>query len=407
MTYSLLASGGKGIQQYLLPITLAVAGVILLIAFFIGFARGWRKVSWAGLVWATATGAFLLANKFLAKSFSALGTKLTGKFLAPVAPIVPTLVCMAIAVIATLLLYGIFSAIFRARYHEVRGDGSRLDMDDMGVVYDDDYKDYDDYEKYRDRNSVVRINGEKPSLFGRLFGALFCMINVTVFVLVAVCTVLLLLGTTSLKTGALASVYNIKGMPKIMALCSKYLFDCMIVGLCTVITAKGYSIGCANTLRALLVKAGGVVAGIGSFVIPFTKLAKKGFLLTFVNKCVGATASMGLSATVGGIVGKLLAGFLLCLAVIVAVILLNLLLKGLVALINDIGFFRVIDGAFATLIYFVISVAVCAVIFFIFAVLAKYGIANIGKAFAEDGLATKLLGTCREYADLLLQFKKK
>ena len=47
------------------------------------------------------------------------------------------------------------------------------------------------------------------------------------------------------------------------------------------------------------------------------------------------------------------------------------------------------------------------VIFFIFAVLAKYGIANIGKAFAEDGLATKLLGTCREYADLLLQFKKK
>ena len=406
MTYSLLATAKK-VPPFLLPTAIAVAGVIVLIAFCIGFARGWRKVSWAGLVWGTAVGAFMLVEKTLGKKLPALTAKLTKKLPAPASELIPTLVSMAIAVIVTLLVYAVFSAIFRARYKEVRGDGSRLDMDENGIVYDDEYKDYDDYENYRERNSVVRINGGKPSFVGRIFGALFCILNVAVFVAVTACTVFLLLGTTSLKTGALASVYNAKGVAKIMSLCSKYLFDFLIIGLCTVIAVNGSRVGGASTLRFIIVKLGGVVAGIGSFVIPFTKLAKKGILLKFVNKCVGATASMNLSATVGAIVGKLLAGFLLCLMVIVAVILLNLLLKGLVALIDEVGFFRVIDSAVATLIYIVIGIAVCALIFFIFAVLAKYGIANIGKAFAKDGMASQMLETCRAYADILLKFKKK
>jgi hypothetical protein len=186
-----------------------------------------------------------------------------------------------------------------------------------------------------------------------------------------------------------------------MTFCGKYLWDCILVGACIAIVRKGVQTGAAETLRVLIVKVGGFAGVVASFVIPFTKLAKKGILAKLVTKCVGLTTKLG--GTFGPIAGKLLAGLVVCALFIVAIVILNLLLKGWVSVVDDIGFFRAVDGFIATTLYIAIAVAICLAIFAVFALLAKYNVWNIGNLIPENSLAGELFNTARAYIDPIMR----
>ena len=64
------ATGEVDLQQLLPTILIVVCGIVLLIAFFVGFAKGWRRVSWAGCVWLVACLAFFLLHGGIGEAFA-------------------------------------------------------------------------------------------------------------------------------------------------------------------------------------------------------------------------------------------------------------------------------------------------------------------------------------------------
>ncbi|MBQ8291037.1 MAG: hypothetical protein IJX88_00815 [Clostridia bacterium] len=399
MTYSLLAGGLKAIEKYLPTIAIAVGVALVLIAFFIGFARGGRKVSWAGFTWALIMVAYVLIEKFLgAKLDSAFGSKLAGKLNAQAAAMISTLLSACIAVLGVLFFYGIFKVIFRPHYKRVDVHGDRFVADDDGIEYDEDADDYDDYEEYKARGMTVRVGYGKPGIFGRLFGGIICAVNTAVIAGVSVLFVLSVLSITPLKSGALAPVYEMKGVDKLIILCKKYLLDALLIGVFALFAGKGFNVGAMSSLRILIVKLGGFAASIFAFYLPFSKFAKTGFFLKFVKKCIGAAGSIGIPAAATGIVGKILAGFILCVAAVLALVIINVFLKMLASVIKKFGFFRVIDGAISAIVFLFIGILLCVLVFSAIAACAHFDFFNLGKMF--DGtvsLASEMFETCFVY----------
>ena len=59
MPFNLLTAAGDTTgENPLIPILLGAVGILLLIAFCIGFAKSARRVSWGGLVWIAACATF-------------------------------------------------------------------------------------------------------------------------------------------------------------------------------------------------------------------------------------------------------------------------------------------------------------------------------------------------------------
>ena len=99
-----------------LPMLIGMAAaVLLLIAFFIGFAKGFRKVGWGGIVWVAASGVYFLLERSFGEEnplnpiFATVITdNATAAFLA-------SFVCAMGCILLALLLQGVCSLLFRPR----------------------------------------------------------------------------------------------------------------------------------------------------------------------------------------------------------------------------------------------------------------------------------------------------
>ena len=120
-------------------------------------------------------------------------------------------------------------------------------------------------------------------------------------------------------------------------------------------------------------------------------------LHSFVYRCVDAATMMGLPETFAPIVGQILAGLLLFVLVLLVFALLNFILKKLAEGIEGVGFFRTIDSTLACLVYLLVGVAVCLLVWVAFYVVGSYGIFDVNTLLAEGSLAKKLLDTCAVY----------
>ncbi|MBQ8323196.1 MAG: hypothetical protein IJX91_04440 [Clostridia bacterium] len=394
------------------PLILAVVfGAILLIAFCIGLKKGARRVSWTGTVWLAAGLIFLLLQKYLgAKIGDALSTKVT--FLGEtVRPYLGTLVLALAAVIGTLILYGVFTLIFRPKIKWKKKNSDRYTLDADGVEYDEDYYDYDDYEDYEDRMEMVRKGYGTPSVGGRLLGGLFCAVNAGMLLAVAAGIALLLLNGTGLKT-VWSGFFGNATVQNLVSLAGRYAFDLLLIGILVAFACKGRKNGFVETLRTLLVNLGSIALVVAGFYLPFKTTATGvapagagGMIFRFVARCETAVVSMGDSvAQFAPIIAKIVAGFLLAIAFIAALLLINWLLKLAVKGISKVGFLRTVDGSVACVIYLVVGVAVCAVILALFAVLAYYGVFDISNFFAgETTLSNAAFEACRAYIDPMLK----
>ncbi len=398
MMNSLLAGGWT---KHLPTILLIVVGAILFIAFVIGFVKGFRKVSWMGVLWLGASAVFALVNKaFSSKLAKALAgaLKKTGLKEAAVNAI-PTVILAIATVLALALVCGIFALIFRPRYVRVDESRQRYAADEDLFDYDDERVDYDDYDDYRDRRRTVRYGYRKPSFFGRLFGGILCAVNAATIVCVIVFAALLFIEPTRLKTGALAPVYAMKGMNVLLPFMTKYLLDGVVIGIMLWTVRQGYKVGLLETLRVIFVKIGSVAAVVGAFVIPFTKLGAKGWIGRFVAKCGEAAASVGATGAKSNmIVGNLIAGFVFCLAAVLILIILNMLLKLLIDGVKNVGVLRGFDGILAAVVYAVIGIVIAIALFGVAAIARYYFLADLGVGLASEGsLAEQLYEACKAY----------
>ena len=379
------------------------AAVVLLIAFFIGFKKGFRKVSWGGVVWVGASvGFFLLEGSF------AEGNPLKPLFSTVMeaeatATLLASLVFASACVAVALLLQGICSLLFRPRIKLVDKDKCHYTRDkaatDGGC---------DDYEKYSSRKVVVRKGMHKPSVFARAFGGLICAINVATVLIAVLSAALFTVCATRLNEGLLAPAFANENMLRVQEYAFNYAFDFLMIGLILKIARSGFEKGCIDSLRLLVIGVGRLVAIGFAFYVPFSAMAlsvEEGgvrILHSFVNRCIGAAKMMGLPETYAPLVGKLLAGILLFVLVLIVFAILSVFFKKLTAAVDGISAFRVGDGVLACSIYLVIGVAICACIGVVFYVLGAYGIFDVNTLIGETSLAKKLLDVCGLYVQPVL-----
>lgn len=381
----------------------AFAAAVLLIAFFIGFAKGFRKVSWGGLVWVAASVGFFLLEFFIGAQnplqplmAGFIADEATAAFLSSFA--------FAIAcIVVALLLQGVCSLVFRPRVKLVDREGDRFTTDENGIEYDDEETDYDDYEDYRSRKMLVRKGFRKPSLLGRLLGGLICAINAAAVLIAVFAIALFVVCATPLKDGLLAPMFTNEYMPLVQQYAFQYAFDFLMIGIILKTAKCGYQKGFIESLRALVVGVGRLV-GIGfAFYLPFSNMVlpvEEGgveIVHWFVYRCIDAATIMGLPETYAPLVGQILAGVLFFVIVLIVFALLNFILKTLAEGIEGVGFFRVIDGALACVVYIIIGAAICATIWAAFYVLGAYGIFDVSALLGETSLVKKLLDACGVY----------
>lgn len=405
--------------NYLPTILAAVTGTLLLIAFFVGLKKGVRRVSWAGAVWlASALVFFALQAK--------LGDKIEG-FLSPfvskfVTAELVSHACSFILAIATvlvaLLLNGLLSLIFRPRvaYKNKQSDAHTLDED--GVEYDEDYEDYDDYEDYGSRREPVYSGCQTPSVFGRILGSIMCMINMASILIVIYGVLIFALEATPLGSHQAlqplyeAKLFGVTVMPLASAYASRFAMDTFVMGILVAFACKGNKNGLLETIRVLIVNVGSIVAVILCFYLPFSKYAGEGgnyFLHTLVDRCrVPVNALLGESAAAFvPVVSKIVSGFLLAVAVVVVVLLLNWLLKKLVDIVENVGFLRVIDGALSGVAYLIIGIVVVLAVWIVWYILARVGVFNVTELFSEGAvLSNGIFKACEVYVEPFLQTVK-
>lgn len=365
MPYSILAMDAKPI---LIGVGALCAAVIVL-ALIIGCVKGIRRVSWSGLVWLVAGAAFFLLTKDDPK------------------PTTATYVIAGVCIVATLVLYGVCSLYFRPHEKWVKREGDRFNSDEYGILYDEEYYDYDDYEEYETRKMLVMKGMGTPSIFGRIFGGLVCALNAAMAVFAVAGTAFLLLSTVEqIKQGALAVIFNNVYVTKIGAYVSAYAMDMLAIGIIVFVACMGYEKGLIESFRAVFVKLGAVVAVIGSFYVPFSPFAEKGAVGTVLGKFIAAAQQIGLNGKVASIAGKLIMGVAVCAVAIVIVFLINKGLEKLAETIEDVSFLSIMDGSLSCIIYIVIGVAVCIAVWVVFFMLGYYGIFNPLELFTEDSL---------------------
>ena len=395
----LLADELTPVLEQLPTIVACVCAVFLVIAFFVGFAKGGRKVSWSGLVWLGASLAFILIEKYAfaeSNPLDALFEPLAAGFgleAAQTAVLVSFMSSFALAlccILVALLLYGIFSLALRPHYVRKRRVSDRDLRDADGVEYDEEYADYDDYELAKPRRTVLRKGFGRPSFFGRLLGGLICAINTALVLAVVLAVALFMFHNTPLKDGPLCVLYENEYVNLMVQFASDYALDMLFMGIVIAFACKGNKKGFLESLRGLIVGLGSLVAVGACFYIPFSPLAlprEEGgdyFISEFVKRCMEATNALfgGGLPEVTPIIGQILAGLILAVFVIIAMIVINIILKKLVELVDRVSFFRAIDGALAGLIYMVIGVIVAAALWAVWYVLTYYGI------FYADALFT-------------------
>ncbi len=402
--YALLTNTEAADPLQNLPIFVGVfAAVVLLIAFFIGFYKGFRRVGWGGFVWVVTSAGFFLLEHFLGAAnplkpilATFIADETTATFLSSFAF---ALACILVG----LLLQGICSVLLRPRVKMVKPEGDRFTTDENGIEYEEEEKDYDDYEDYRSRKMLVRKGFGKPSIFGRIFGGLICMINAAAVLVVVLAIALFIICATPLKDGVLAPVFANEYMSFVQEYAFKYAFDFLMIGFILKKARNGFEKGFMESLRALVIGVGRIVGIALAFYLPFSPLvlpAEQGgveILHLYVYRCMDAASMMGLPQTIAPIVGQIIAGLLLFVLVLLVFALLNFILKTLTDVVNNIGFFRVIDGALACPVYLIIGLAICVLVCAAFYVVGAYGIFDVKTLLVGDSLVQKLLDLCGVY----------
>ena len=384
------------------PLILAgVLGGLLLIAFCIGFKKGARRISWTGLVWLVAGAVFMLLNKYLGTAFASNFTFVK----ADIRRYASTLVLAVGAVVGTLVLYGVCTLVFRPKTKRAKKMFDKYDEYDEDDDFDDDFDD----------EELVRKNKKTVSIAGRFLGGLLCMLNTGMILAVTVGTALLLLNGTGLKTHW-AGLFGNAIIQKAIAYANRYALDLVLIGILVAFACKGKKKGFVETLRGLLTSWGMLGALVFAFYLPF-KVTKTGIapagvqgtVFRLVYRCEVAVGTVGKMAQFAPLLSKILAGVLLAIVFVTAMVLVNWLLKLAVKGIGKVGVLKGIDGSIACAIYLVVGAVICVAIWALLTVLAYYEIFNIATFFTDGAsLSNAFLKTCQSYINPILDvFKTK
>ncbi len=364
---TLLAGAMDKVLVFLPYVVAGVVALALVIALCIGIAKGFRRVSWSGLVWLAAFIGFILLEKY----------GVADSLLAPLGAFA-TLALAAGCLLISLVLYAVLALLFRPKRVKVAKTGDRVLRDGNGFEYETEAVEYDDYDEYEFDERLYK-KYKKPSFFGRLFGGIFCLINAAAVSATVIAVALLIVHGTQIGAATPAlyemKVFGFAFVPVVLPYVVDYALDFLFMGIALAIALKGRRQGFFESLRVLLVKVGALAAIVLCFYLPFSAyVAEDNLLGKALFKCTQFVEYFGLSGMLAPIVAKLVTGVLFSIFVVVAFILVNWLFKKLVRAVDGVGVLRTLDSTLACLVYFAIGLIVAALVVALGYVLNHYGV---------------------------------
>lgn len=367
-----------------LPLLVACfGGVLLLLAFIVGFTRGFRRTGWGGLAWLLACVAYVAVGATLSGTLSQ--TFATMNFSPQAANFYAALVLALVCVAVVLAVFGVMAIFLRPKVKWVKDE--ELELDEFGFEYEPEYVDYDAEEGFGPYGKRMQRTGfEQPTFGNRLFGGIACLTNMLMILFIVLSFGLFSVSATKLSEGALGGILENRTVIWFLQLAQNYALDCLCIGLVIVVGLKGYGNGFLSSLRTLIVAVGTLAAIVFSFVLPFTQysLATDG-IFYFLGKLVTRCANLlGGSETIKGFWGgRLLAGCCLMAFFAVLLVLLNLLLRYACRVVERKSGIKIVDGVLASVVYFLLGAVLCVAIWCVLYTVNYYGIFHVTEIVSE------------------------
>lgn len=408
MLYSMLATGSAVVKGVMIGV-LVFCGLALLIALCVGLKKGVRRVSWLGVTWLFTGLLFCVLHKFIGGWLAGVFAPLTqnAPLTESVKNFVPSLILASACLLLGMLLHGLLALVLRPKRKYVPKDADIFTKDDDWVEYDDEADDYDDYEQYASRKLVQKSGYAKPTIMGRIFGGLTCMINCAMILASVILFTLFVLQATPVRDTTFAPLFSIGAINAVVSFTKNYALDFLMLGIAISFLLKGRKNGFMATLRSIVVNLGGIVLVLFCFYIPFSKLClapENGGVWVF-HKIVGTTvhAVEGMAGKFAPIVGGIFAGLGMSIVAILIMVLLNLIFKGLIHVVDSWKPFRIIDSVLAVLLYFVIAIAMCMLFWAIFTVFTHFGLLHTVFFSESTTLSGGFFAVGQAYIEPLLQ----
>ena len=110
----------------LIPVAIIAAVALVVIAFFVGFKKGIRRIGWKGLTWVLSGGLFLVLKKPIGGDDAIM-----------------TIVTAVICAVVGMVLYNVCSVVFRPKmkWSRLKNFERRNKADDL--EYEADYREYE------------------------------------------------------------------------------------------------------------------------------------------------------------------------------------------------------------------------------------------------------------------------
>lgn len=369
--HSILATG---LASKLPTLIFAVTAVALAIAFSMGFVKGFRKVSWNGLIWATAAAIF---------SFVGLAGTPSGGV---TRQLVVTLAVAIIYIVATLIFYGILAHFLRPKVRwvkdNVNGDTS---LAEYGLEFEPEYVDYDGEDDPRPYGKRLQKTGcNPPSIIGRLLGGISCALNVGMLFWAVGSVGLLAISSTGLSNMVIGTVLEHAFIAKLLKAAQRYLLEWLCIGVIVVVAKVGFKNGLLNSLRTVIITIGSVALIGFCFYLPFSPLgAKETGLFSFVNKFIVRCSTALKRFPLPPVVSKLFAGCCFAGCGVVFMIIVNILLKKCCNLVDGSAPTRMVDRLLSCVVYIFAGVIALVAVWVGLAVLDRLHLFHISEVLNE------------------------
>lgn len=382
--YSLL----DGLTTQSLVVIIAVF-VVALIAFIIGFARGFRRTGWGAFVWAlTAAGWLFFETKFSHLNPLAPSETDSSAFGGLKASLFSLCVFIAIA----FLLFGILAGICRPKkknYDTVIHQYYQHNEQKFVGTYEETEK-YDDEEQEKEDKKrggkgfkkPFKVKKNKPRFFNRLLGGVISLLNCALVVCGLAAVALVVLPVFGVKLDA---VYDVSVVAKLKTLIEKHALDVLFAAVLMGMAYGGWRAGLLRGLRNLLQSIGTIVCIVGGFALPFLNikfvLNMNDFFATGIGHFVKDDSLLESAVPV---LGQLASGLLLAILSAIALALVCKLLQVLARNTRRSGPWRFVDGVCGIVTMTALGILLLAFIFVVLSMLEYFGLNLHLDAFASQ-----------------------
>ena len=326
------ASGSESTGgNILIPVAIIAAVALVVIAFFVGFKKGIRRIGWKGLTWVLSGGLFLVLKKVLASNGDAIMT------------VVTAVICAVIGMV----LYNVCSWVFRPRMKwsrlknfERRNKADRLEYE----------ADYSEYDSMVSRDCVAINVGMKPGFLERVLGGFGCIFNLFAVIIAIALAGLTFVNMSQIDLG-LGDLNKYFGMGT----------DFVIIGFMIVLGCVGFERGFFCGLRWIFTTFGSLIALGGAAAVVFLfgdKVAALGDLAKTIGDFFVGTPL----ESMGDLLSKVILSAVLFIPMLIVIALLNYILGALARGIRGTQPTRLVDGLIGTIIMIVIAVVLTVVI---------------------------------------------